>query len=445
MDLSAFKAYDIRGEYPSIINEKLAFLVGQALAVYLSANKIVVGRDMRLSSDSLSKALICGLVSRSVKVIDIGLCTTPMLNFAIIKDSCDGGVMISASHNPASDNAFKLMKAGAIQIDETNGLNEIKKLVSNVESEKTNMPGSVSNQDILSNYIEQIISNFNFKTDLKIIIDYGNGVGALSAKPVMERLGIEQISLFEEPDGTFPNHPANPHDIANFTDLIEQVKLNQADLGILFDSDADRANFVDDKGRIVPIDLLVALLAQGELARLRQGIIYHDLRFSKTVPDIIKQAGGSPVMMRVGNPFYKEAMKADNSLLGAELSGHIMYASNFNIDDGLFAALKVIELITIRKQKLSFLIDSIKTTFLSYEESLETKSVDKVLKCLIEAFPEAKLIELDGLYLDFEVGFISVRQSQNEPHLLRFRAEASSEAELNNRLLKVRQIIEDSE
>jgi phosphomannomutase len=278
---------------------------------------------------------------------------------------------------------------------------------------------------------------------LNVVVDYGNGVGAISAKPALARLDLNIVDMYEEPDDSFPNHPANPHDIENFNDLIEKVHAEKADLGIFFDGDADRAIFVDDLGRIVPVDLLTVLLAEEELKVNPHQKIYYDLRFSKTVESRIKKAQGTPVMMRVGNPFYKQALKKEGGIMGAEFSGHIMYAENNNADDGLYAVLKTLKLICVRNEKLSVLLDKVREYEASPEESMEAKKPDTVFERVIAAFPDTKQIELDGVYLDFTDGFISVRRSQTEPELFRIRAEAKDQGDLNVRLDKVRKIIKE--
>lgn len=441
MNLSAFKAYDIRGKYPDEINEKLAYLTGRSIAKYFSAKTIVVGRDMRLSSPSLTLALIDGITSEGSDVIDIGMVTTPMLNFAVANYSFDGGVMVSASHNPGGDNAFKIIDRDVIQLDESSGLNNLKQLVQSKMDGKTLSRGKVINKDILSDYCNHIVKKIGPIGDLKIVADYGNGVGAISAKPVFEQLGLDVINIFDKPDGGFPNHPANPHDICNFSQLVSKVVSEKADLGLFFDGDADRVNFVDDTGRVVPTDLMVVLLARAELSSKKSGNIYYDLRFSKAVKKLISDAGGEPVMMRVGNPFYKRVLKEKGGVLGAEFAGHIMYPDNNNIDDGLFAALKAIKMITQSKQKLSALIDSVNLYSTSPEESLRAKHPYTVHERLLAAFPGAKSITLDGTYLDFDDGFISVRQSQNERQLFRIRVEANTIKDMISRFNKVKSIV----
>ncbi len=441
MNLSAFKAYDIRGEYPSEVNEELAYLVGRAVAVQFSAKTIVVGMDMRKSSPSLSNKLIEGITAEGVDVVRIGICTTPMLNFAIANYGYDGGVMVSASHNPGKDNAFKIIDKNVLQLSDFEGLDGIKKLVESGFGDVSTDPGSVSEINVLDDYINHVKSCIGEIKPLIAVVDYGNGVGSISGSKALKSLGLSPVELFPEPNGDFPNHEANPHDIENFNDLIENVKKNQADIGVFFDGDADRSLVVDDLGRLVPVDLLTVLLAQQEIKNGKSGNVYYDLRFSKAVPTFITKAGANPVMMRVGNPFYKKVLKTQGGIMGAEFSGHIMFPENFCMDDGLFAALKTMKLLSETGRKLSEMIDEVTVFAASPEESMIAKNPDTVFDRVIAEFPEGKQIELDGVYLDFSDGFISVRRSNSEFQMIRIRVEADSSDVLQQRLAKVKEIV----
>jgi phosphomannomutase len=441
MDLSIFKAYDVRGKYPEEINEEAAVSIGRAFARYLSAKQIVVGRDMRTSSPALSAKIIEGITAEGADVIDIGECTTPMMNFAVAAYDYDGGVMVTASHDPANYNGLKLVSKKQGQLDEEIGLPDLKKILTagfGPEGAK----GTVTKRPILEDYVGHLLKSAGNISDLKVVCDYGNGMGALSAKPTLARFDIELIEMYPDPDGEFPNHPANPHDVANFKELKARVLAEKADLGIFFDGDADRALFVDELGAIVPIDFLTVLLAQEELKDHPGENIYFDLRFSKSVAQEIRSAGGNPVMMKVGNPVYKRALREKGGILGAEFSGHMMFSDDYDIDDGLFTALKTLKLLT-KKRSMSKLLATVKKFEGSDEESYEAGDPGTVQARLILAYPSAKLVELDGTYLDFPDGFISVRQSQTEPQLFRMRVEARTTDELEERLKKTREIIQD--
>ena len=435
MDLSAFKAYDIRGDYPSAVNEELTKAVGRSFVRYLSAKNIVVGMDMRQSSLSLHKALIEGINCEGSDVFDIGFCSTPMLSSSVVRYGYDGGIMISASHSPGNENGLKLIDATGNQISEGFGLGDIKLIIEKGFGECLGS-GVVIKKSVLVDYLENLIPLIDSITDLNIVVDYSSGMGSFAGKPLFARLnGIKLTELNAEPDGTFPSHPANPHDEANFSELIEKVKETGADIGFFFDGDADRVQAVDEIGQIVPMDLLFCLLAKEELQKdsAKGKEFYYDLRFSKVVPEFISSFGGKPVMMRVGNPFYKKAL-SHSGVLAAEFSGHVMYKENKNIDDGLFCALKTLKMLSQKNQKLSELILAVKKYETSSEFSLFAKNPEKVFEKIKSEFVNAKEVDLDGLYLDFSDGFISVRQSQTEPDLFRVRVEAKTKKEMENRL-----------
>lgn len=444
MNLSAFKAYDIRGSYPNQVNEELAYLVGRALVRFLSAKNIVVGMDMRNSSNSLKEKVIEGVSCERADVFDIGLCSTPMLTHAVIYYGYDGGIMISASHSPDDENGFKLVDSSGIQIGEGFGLEDVKRIVKKGFSACPGR-GSIVEKNILPDYMSKMLELASDVKDLRVVVDYSSGSGSVSGKPLFARLSnLDVIELNEIPDGTFPSHPANPHDVENFRELQSKVLETSADIGLFFDGDADRVQAVDDRGRIVPMDLLFCLLAQEELKKEenRNKEYYYDLRFSKVVPEIIKELGGIPKMMRVGNPYYKKAL-ASSGVLAAEYSGHVMYAENSNIDDGLYCALKILRLVSSINKPISAILAEISKYQTSHEVSLEAKEPQSVFDKLRKKFPTGKEVQLDGLYLDMPDGFISVRQSQTEPQFFRVRVEAEGKKEMEKRLNYVLEIIKN--
>ncbi len=444
MNLSAFKAYDIRGDYPSAVNEDLAKAVGRAFVRYLSAKNIVVGMDMRQSSLSLHKALIEGINCEGSDVFDIGFCSTPMLSSSVVRYGYDGGIMISASHSPGNENGLKLIDATGNQIGEGFGLENIKLIIEKGFGECLGA-GAVIKKSVLVDYLEGLIPLIDSITDLNVVVDYSSGMGSLAGRPLFARInGIKLTELNIEPDGTFPSHPANPHNEANFNQLIEKVKETGADVGLFFDGDADRVQAVDESGQIVPMDLLFCLLAKEELQKdsAKGKEFYYDLRFSKVVSEFIESFGGKPIMMRVGNPFYKKAL-SHSGVLAAEFSGHVMFAENNNIDDGLYCALKILNLISKNKKPLSSQVAEVRKYFTSSEVSLSAKTPKEVFEKIRSEFVDAKEVDLDGLYLDFPDGFISVRQSQTEPELFRVRVEAKTEKAMQDRLNLVLKNIKD--
>ncbi|MEA3429960.1 MAG: phosphomannomutase/phosphoglucomutase [Nanoarchaeota archaeon] len=433
--MGVYSTYDIRGLYPAEINEELAYKVGRAFVTFLECKKVVVGRDGRTSSPSLQKALMQGIIDQGADVFDIGLTATPLMNFAA-KDY-DAGIMISASHNPGQYNAFKLVKRPVLQMH-TKELQIILDLAEKNEFVDAEITGNIIELNPINEYAEHVLKKCDF-SGLKVVVDYGNGVGSVIAKPVFDKLDIEVISLYEEIDGTFPNHPANPHDIENLVDLQKAVKENDADLGIFFDGDADRSQLVDETGEILMPDILLALLVPEELGRFPGSNVYYDLRFSKIVKDVILENGGNPYMLKVGNPFFKEKMLTGGCLAG-ELSGHIMFKDHFSIDDGLYAAVKLMNLLSKCEWCLSELVQPLKRYFSTPEINLKVDNADEVLKIVEGNFLPGKHLILDGVHVTFSDWWFSLRKSNNEP-LVRLRLEADTKELMNQKKDEILKII----
>jgi len=427
LDKEAFRSYDIRGTYPKQVNEGLAYGVGRALVRHLKVKEIVVGKDARASGNKLFRALAKGINEEGCDVVYIGMCTTPLLNFAVVTGNFKAGVMISASHNPGEYNGFKVIKEGALQMH-TKELQKIREIADGLGEAPAGGgcgKGKITEGDFLKEYLRHVQKFAKGTGKMRVVVDYGNGVASLTAKPLFEKLGLEIVALYEEPLPNFPNHEPNPHDLKNMDELRGSVVREKADLGLFFDGDGDRVAVVDEKGEIVEADLLVGVLAKEELAEGKKGKVYYDLRFSRAVGDAISEQGGQPVMMRVGNPFYKERLREEGGVLAGEFSGHIMFPENFNMDDGLFAAVKTMAAMAKHGKKISELIAPLRKYYATEEINLKVGDAKEVMAAVEAAFPEGKPREIDGLYLKFEWGWISVRISRTEP-LVRVRLEADS-------------------
>jgi phosphomannomutase len=439
-----FKAYDVRGIYPDEVNEEAAERIGAAFAVWVGdATEVVVGRDARVSSPSLFNALAKGIMSQGKNVVDIGICTTPMLSFGVIKRECKGGIMISASHNPGQYNAFKLIGEKGVQMTDEKYA-PIKDMAVKDDFAAGSETGMLSEKNMLEEYVSHVLVQANPAVkNLKIVVDYGNGVGAISAKPAFERLGVAVVSLYDKPDGTFPNHPADPHNIENMRELRERVVVEKADLGIFFDGDADRSIIVDETGEIVFADMLLALLAKEELKKYPGEKIYYDLRFSKVVKELVEENGGVPVMMRVGNPFYKEKLIFEGGALAGELSGHIMFKDNYGIDDGLFAAIKTMNILCENTGKISELINSLKKYFATEEINMKVSDADTVMQKAAERYNDGHSIDLDGVYIEYSDWWFNLRKSNTEP-LVRLRVEANTKELLEEKRAELVKLITDN-
>ncbi|MBN2053232.1 phosphomannomutase/phosphoglucomutase [Candidatus Woesearchaeota archaeon] len=431
INLSAFKAYDVRGVYPSEINEETAAATAKALSFYLKADKLVVGRDCRASSPSLHKAITKALIDIGVTVFDIGMCPTPLVSYTVAKKNMPGGIMISASHNPPDYNAFKLIQNPCFQLSSPGGMDDIRKYVQNPD-----IIGAVQKQkgrpeplNIIDEYVDDIIDEFVSLKGLTVIVDYGNGMGSVTAKPVLEKLGVKAVHLYEEPDGRFPNHYANPAEEKNLEELKKKVLMLKADAGIAFDGDADRSVIIDDTGRVITPDMIMTLLVPSELKGRSDKRVYYDLRSSRILPETVRKNHGEAIMMRVGNPFTKEKLVKEGGVFGGELSGHIMFQDHYCIDDGLYAALKLLKVLQESKKKLSKLVKPLQKYYQSAEINTRVADPDAVLDKVRQAFNDGKSIELDGVYISYPDWWLSIRKSNTEP-VVRLRVEAESKEKM---------------
>ncbi len=412
-----FRSYDVRGVYPDAVNEEAVEAVGGAVVKYLKAKQVVVGRDMRLSSPSLYRSLVKGITNAGADVIDIGMVPTPVVYFTVAKFGYDGGIMISASHNPPEYNGLKIVRKKALQLSKDDGIEDIKKLVLSGNIKPAKKTGKVIKKDIKKDYFKHILQFAKgTKPGLKIIVDAGNGMGGFF-KPVLDKLPIKYKAMYFKPDGTYPNHPANPAETKNLQDIIKAVKKEKADFGVAFDGDADRAIFIDDKGEVVRPDYFIALIAEEELKQNKDKRVYYDLRFSHVIIDKLKELGAKPVKTRVGNPFYKQGLINKGGTMAAELSGHIMFASGFGLDDGLLPVVKLVNFLSRQKESLSEIIKPLKGYYANPGEiNVESNNSARVLKGLEQKYGKiGKVDKLDGLTVTFKDWWFNVRGSNTEP------------------------------
>jgi phosphomannomutase len=432
IDERIFKAYDIRGTYPDQINGEAAYEIGKAFASYVG-DAIVVGRDMRESSAEIFENFVRAINEMGVDVVDLGLCTTPMLNFVVAHKNFKGGAMITASHNPANYNGIKLIGEKAVQLNKERGISQIKELVFKNGLKSAENKGAISTEDILGEYLNYICSKIGEVKPLKLVVDCGNGVAGISASPAFERLGFDVEKMYFEPDGTFPNHQPNPAEDKNLKDCENKVLEVGADLGIVFDGDGDRAFFVDKQGRTHNPGFLLAAIADQELKGKEGQKVYYDLRFSKGVVETIEKAGGIAVKTKVGNPFFKEQLIMGGGLMAAEYSGHFMYGEHYGLDDGLFSALKVISWMSKTGQTFSeFLAPYEAGRFVTGEINFEVEDPQKSIERLEDEFKDGKIDHLDGVTIEYDDWWVNLRASNTEP-VVRLNIEANSEQLLNEK------------
>lgn len=423
-----FKAYDIRGVFPQDLNEEVAYLIGRAYIQFLNKNepKIVVGRDNRLSSDNLFKNLVKGLVDQGANVTDIGLSTTPLLYFSTAYFNFDGGISITASHNPGEYNGFKLVREKAIPISGQTGIYEIRDLVSagNFSSQKK---GKIATKEVLNDYKKFNLDQFDLKKikPFKIIIDTANSVSGIVAQRILEGLNCEIKYLFLELNGNFPNHLPDPLKKENTEILRQTVKKEKANLGVAFDGDGDRIIFIDENGEQVDGDLIIALLSQMILKENPGEKIIYDIRSSNVVPETIKKSGGIPIIERIGHSFIKEAMRKENALFAGELSGHYYHKDHFFCECPFFVLFKILEELSQSQKTLSEIISPFKKYFSSGEINFKVEDKEGLIKELEKKFGNGKVSKLDGLRVDYSDWWFLARPSNTDP-VMRLVVEAKT-------------------
>lgn len=438
MNSSIFKAYDIRGIYPGEINEDVAMRIGRVFAFFLRTEtgkkrvSIAVGRDNRVHSPHLLSALVCGLTAGGADVVDIGLASTPFFYFASSQLECDGGIMVTASHNPPEYNGFKCVRTRAEPIGVETGLREIQSLVEKIESHITSV-------DLLNDYIQKNLKLAPIAgwSGLRVAVDTGNGVSALMMQGLIDATGLSAIPLYFELDGTFPNHLPNPLKEENVAVLKKTVVEEKCSCGIALDADGDRSVFIDESGESVPSDLITALVASVLLKKKPGEKICYDATSSWATREVIREQGGIPVISRVGHSFIKEMMRTENILFAGERSGHFYFRfSNLGYFEApLLVMIIVFNLMAESGKTLSALIAPFRRYAATGEVNFEVKDKEKILKLVTEQYATAKTVDhLDGLTIEYDDWWLNLRPSNTEP-LLRLNLEAKT-TELRDRRLK---------
>jgi phosphomannomutase len=431
-----FKAYDIRGIVPTELNEAIARQIGTAFQFVLDAedrangNAVVVSRDMREHSPGLEKALIEGITSAGLDVIEIGLSTTPMNYFAIADLKTAGGVQVTASHNPAEYNGLKFSRHGARPVSGDHGIALMEEKVKAGDLPVASRPGTVTQGNVFDAYTKHILSFLRGDTSrrLRVAVDAANGMGTID-RPILEAMNIELIPLYFELDGRFPNHEANPLKAENLHDLQRAVKEHQADLGVSFDGDADRAAFIDETGEAIGSDLMTGLIA-GELLKREPGkAVVYDLRSSRAVAEYIQENGGLPVRERVGHSFIKATMRQKSAIFGGELAGHYYFRDHSYADCPMMSVVEVLNLIRASGKPLSALVQPLRRYAKSPEINFVVEDKQGKMDELAHRFAGAEIDYLDGITLSYPDWWANVRPSNTEPYL-RLVLEARTPEEL---------------
>jgi len=423
-----FKSYDIRGIYPTELSDELAYGIGRAFVAETGVHSIVVGRDMRPSGEALFAAFARGANEAGADVTDIGLVSTDALYFAVGKFDFAGGVMITASHNPANYNGMKLTRDRAQAISLDTGLSAIRDRVASGDfGSPAEKAGHIERRDVLERFATHCLGFIEPKNvkPFKIAIDAGNGMAGLTVPYVFDRLPCEVIPLFFELDGTFPNHPASPIEPENMVDLQKAVVDNHCDLGVAFDGDADRMFIVDEKGGLVGGDMVTALVAINTLKRYPGAKILYNLISSRSVHEQIEQHGGIPVRSQVGHSLIKKTMREEDIVFGGEHSGHFYFRHNWFADSGMIALLQCLEVFSDAGKPVSDVIAPIDARFRSGEINSRVHDIPQKMAELEAHFQDAQIDHLDGVTVQYPDWWLNVRPSNTEP-LLRLNVEGDT-------------------
>jgi len=430
LDPKVFKAYDVRGIYPAELDADGAYAIGRAVVDQFEPKRFAVGRDMRVSSELMADAAIRGAVDGGAEVLDLGMIGTEMLYFAVGELGLDGGLTVTASHNPKDYTGMKIVRRGALPVGGESGLLDVRDRAESAAWREA-VPGRVESVDIWPQYVDRVMSFIDVPSlrPLKVVIDAANGMAGAMLPPVLDRLPtVDAVRCFFEPDGTFPNHEPNPLLPENREFIVRKTLEEHADLGVAFDGDADRCFFVDDTGEFVPGDFVTALFSELVLAKEPGAKIIYDVRASWAVPETIERDGGVPLINRVGHAFIKARMRKDHAAFGGEVSGHYYFRDFSQADTGVVPFLLMLELISRKGKKLSEILAPLRTKyFITGELNTPVSDVALKLQEIKEHYAgEGKISHLDGISVDADDWHFNVRPSNTEP-LLRLNLEATSE------------------
>ena len=430
---AVFKAYDVRGVHPTELDEEGAYAIGRAYVEQFEPQRIAVGRDMRVAAPAMAAALIEGAADGGADVLDLGLVGTEMVYFAVGELGLDGGVCVTASHNPKEYTGMKIVRRGALPVGGESGLLDVRDRALELVAGGGAPPsrrGSVQQYDVWPGFLEKVLSFVDpgAMKPLKVVIDAANGMAGAMLAPVLERLPIEAVTCHFEPDGTFPNHEPNPLLPENREFIVRKTTETGADLGVAYDGDGDRCFFVDDTGEFVPGDFVTALLAQAILEREGGGKVIYDVRASRAVPEAIERAGGEALVNRVGHAYIKHRMREEGAVFGGEVSAHYYFRDFSQADSGVVPFLLMLELISRRGRRLSELLAPFRARFfITGELNTPVADVSAKLRELEERYADGRISHLDGVSVDYDDWHFNVRPSNTEP-LLRLNLEATSQA-----------------
>lgn len=436
---AVFKAYDIRGRTDTgELDPRLYELIGSGFVAMTGAAAIAVGRDCRESSPDLFEGLVRGITNAGADVVDLGEVPTDVVYYYSGAESLPGA-MITASHNPPRYNGLKLCRSGASPVGVDTGLSELLSYVEAGETSPSAVKGLVTRVDAKAAYVRHLLSVVPADSlrRLHVAVDGGNGMAGVVVEDVFSEIPCSLDGLYLEPDGTFPNHPADPIQLENLADLLHLVESGNHDLGVAFDGDADRAFFVDDLARPLSGSTVTALVSRWALKRSPGAAVVHNLITSKAVPEIITESGGRPIRTRVGHSFIKQVMADTDAVFGGEHSGHYYFRDNFRADSGMLAMLVLLQVMSEEGRPLSEIRADVERYRSSGERNYEVENPSEAIDLIASSFSDAHHDLLDGLTVDLGDGWFNVRPSNTEP-LLRLNVEAGTDG-------RVEQIVADVE
>jgi phosphomannomutase len=445
LDPKVFKAYDVRGLYPEDLDEEGAYAIGKAYAEHFEPRRIAVGHDMRVSSAAMAEAVTRGAAEAGVDVLSLGLVGTEMVYFAVGELGLDGGIAVTASHNPKEYTGMKIVRRGALPVGGESGLLDVRdRAVSPDHGPGRGRAGQVESYDVWPAYVDRVMSFVDVSAvkPLRVVIDAANGMAGVMLPPVLDRLPIETVRCYFEPDGTFPNHEPNPLLPENREFIVAKTLEEGADLGVAFDGDADRCFFVDDTGEFVPGDFVTALLAESVLEKEPGAKVIYDVRASWAVPETIERAGGSALVNRVGHAFIKHRMREEDAAFAGEVSGHYYFREFSQADSGVVPFLLMLELVSKKGARLSEILRPYRERyFITGELNTPVADVPLKLQELKERFgAEGEISHLDGVSITADDWHFNVRPSNTEP-LLRLNLEARTQELMERRRDEVLEVI----
>jgi phosphomannomutase len=439
-----FKAYDIRGIYPTELNEEVGYAIGRAFASFLQVSTVIVGRDMRLSGPQMFDAVTRGLMDQGADVINIGMVSTDQYYYACATLD-QAGMMVTASHNPKDYSGFKMVRKMPQLLSGDKGIQDLRRIVENDDYSTPARQGAMTEMDLSEDFLNMVVSLIDVEAlaPLKVIADTGNGMVGPILKRVYDQLpSVDLVGMYLEPDGSLPNHGLDPLQPENRAELQARVPAEGADVGFAFDGDGDRFFTIDDRGQFVSGDFMTALMGSYLLEKYPGSKVLYDVRASWAVPDLIRAAGGTPLVERVGHAFIKARMDQEEAIFAGEVSGHYYFKDFFFADSGIVPSLYILEMLSKKKAKLSELLQPLEAEyFISGEINTRIDGDPKAkVQELAEKFEDGKVEWLDGVSVTFYDWHFNVRPSNTEP-LLRLNLEAKSKELMEEKRDQILEII----